>query len=106
MYLDQMMSQRALEELYLAALQGRGDRGPRRHGHVRLPRGVNGTYQCQDPALLGQLSQLGVHRLRPIRPRFGPRPGGRLQCRARPAQAVAVPRLDLSGARAPPDPAR
>ena len=38
---------------------------------------LNGSYQCQDPVLLGQLEPVGVHRVGPFRPGVGPRPGDR-----------------------------
>ena len=91
---DEVVSERALQEIYLhpfkAAIQ---------QAHVdslmcAYPQ-LNGVFQCQDPTLTSSAGRLGLHRLRPLRPRRGPRPGGRPGRRDRPDQA---------GQHRPPDP--
>ena len=68
------------------AVRGRGRRGPRLLGDVRLS-GAERHLPMPGRSAARSAPPVGVRRVRPVRPRFGPRPGGRHRRRDRPPQA-------------------
>ena len=83
--LDDQVSERALHELYLPPFEAAVSQAHVALGDVRLPAARTAPSSASSPSC-SDCWPVGVHRLRPLRPRLGARPGGRHRVRHRPHQ--------------------